>query len=153
MAFDIEKAAEHGFHLVVDGAEKVFERVTATGTQSVKAASTEDALAEIESRVTRNPGLFSDTITRSDGASELRDDLEAQSAAAGRDDLPKPAADAAAAASSDAADASASADAAGSAPVDASGLTASAPGEVATGVVDVPAEPEAPAAPEGTVAS
>lgn len=156
MAFSIksvEDAAEHGFHLVVDDAEKIFERVTSIGTEVVKSDSLEGALGEIENKLNRSPGASGSAISRSDGTPELRDDLVAAAAAAAdTSELPTPAADAAAV--SDAPTENTAPELApGSAPVDTTGLTIDTPGETATGLVDAPSEPAAPAAPEGTVES
>jgi len=144
MAISIEKAAELGFHLVheVEGEIARIERVVAAGTQVFVGETVEEALGEVQRFLDRFPGAPSHVSSRSDGVIESRDVQEAQSASVGTAG-PSPAADAEAHAKADA-----STDG-----VDASGLTAEQPGEVATGRVDAPAEPEAPAAPEGTVQS
>ena len=148
MALSIEKAAELGFHLVQDIEDAVkFERVHAAGTQVINAKSVEAGLAAIESFISKFPGIFGNSASRSDGAIESKD-VQLQQSIAASSDGPSPAADQAEA------DAAAQAAAEAAAPAEADqSLVAEAPGEAVTGRADVPPAPEDPAAPEGTVAS
>ena len=142
MSFSLKDAEDRGFYLVHEVENLVrFERVHAAGTQRIEGETQEGALAKIEDFISKFPGVFGHTPSRSDGAIESRDVQAAQSAAAGTPG-PAPAADAAAAAPAPA-----------EPTVDTTGLDADAPGEVATGRADVPAEPAAEPAPEGTVPS
>lgn len=88
MALTNEQAADHGFHEVAPGR---FERVHAAGTHVL------NSLEEIEAWLAQHAGISGSTVSRSDGASESRDDQERHSAQVGPTDLPTPAADAAAA--------------------------------------------------------
>lgn len=145
MSLSIESLAERGIHLVqhIEGKIARFEQIVPAGTKKFEGETLEEALANVEAHLGQHPGALGTDISRSDGASESLDDQIKHSAQVGPTDLPKPAADEAAA------DAETEAPEAPEAPAPEAPADGTAPEAPAADGENPPTEtPEAPAAPE-----